>query len=181
MSMSEDGPRDIKLDLNPVFEANELKVKSKKYITIGNKVFYAVIIGCMGKGELLLLDSIQYPSEYERISLEYPDLYATIGDIVDLNGDGRNELPLYFSSGSHGQYVSIISFNKKQTIKFTDDKGNSLIFSPSGLINIKDMDGDGIDEVISGDLLGENRIVRTIYSWKNDEFSNYIDTVTIKK
>lgn len=159
------GPDGRKLDLIPVFDANRLKLKDKRCFRIKDRSLLIVIIGCAGKGEILVFDSTNTFSLLSHKEINYPDLYVTMGRLIDVDGDGNNDIPLYYSSGSHGMYISIVRIDDITPVFLKTSSGHETIFSPFGNISLKELRKDGITDIIVEEYTPEGDLKEVVHSF----------------
>ena len=132
--------------------ARELEVKDCKSLNSGEKSNYAAILGHYIAGEILLLDSLN-GSVLFRLNLNIPSRYASFGDYRDINNDGVPELFVHEASGSHGNYIVFVSVFEDSLSFVRDDKGHYQFFASGGGIQVKDLDGDKVDEIILTEMV----------------------------
>lgn len=127
--------------------AEKLEVKHFKYVKMGERTYFILILGCGGNGELLYFDSTDLTSPLFVKELRIPGKHVVFEKASDLNNDGYPELHLYFSAGAHGMYASFLSVYKDSTSFIKTETGNDKFFAIRGSIQIVDVNGDGISEI----------------------------------
>ena len=150
----------------------KLEVKDYKYPHLYNKTYLALLLGCNGPGEFILIDSAN--SQSKRLTINIPAKHARIGQIIDLNSDKVPELMIELSSGSHGSYLAFISIFEDSLSYITDENGYSQFFAPGGKYEIKDIDNDGDIELILKEMNWpedkKNSDNYIIYKWNGSSF-----------
>ncbi len=132
--------------------ALHLEIKDCKQVSLGEVNRYLAILGHAVAGEILLLDSLN-GSVLFRLDLNIPSRFAKFDDYRDINNDGAPELFIYEGSGSHGMYIVFVSVFEDSLSFVRDDKGHYQFFASGGGIQVKDLDGDKIDEIILKEMV----------------------------
>ena len=127
--------------------AEKLEVKHFKYVKMGERTYFILILGCGGNGELLYFDSTDLTSPLFVKELKIPGKHVVFEGASDLNGDGFPELRLNFSAGAHGMYASFLTVYKDSTSFIKTETGNDKFFANRGGIQVVDVNGDGISEI----------------------------------
>ena len=124
-----------------------LNIKDFIYLHIDGNSYGALLLGCVGHGELVLLDSANPEIEIMRTEMNIPDMHARFDRLIDVNSDGIMELEIYQSSGSHPMYLSLLSIYPDRLEFIKNDEGLSKFFASGGNVEIIDVDSDGIYEI----------------------------------
>jgi hypothetical protein len=149
----------------------KLVVKDRgNFIVNGNKAC-AMIIGCTGFGELILLDSCGGEAQF-RQELIIPGKHAYIGNILDINSDGYDDIRLDLSAGAHGYYSYFLSVYTDSLSYIKKNNESYSFFAATGGISVKDIDNDGVYELIVDHMLEEGQKENyTIYKWNGHHYS----------
>ncbi len=144
-----------------------LRIKSFRYLNINDTTYGALLLGCIGHGEVILLDSANPKIEILRTEMNLPDMHAGFEKIRDINNDGIPELEIYCSSGSSMMYLCLLSISKDSLSFITDEGGRYQFSASNGNIRTHDDDSDGIYEIICGNKRwpGDPPQDPTIYKW----------------
>lgn len=160
-----------KPDSIELYEHAELVLKDERSINVKGQSFCAIIIGCTGFGELILLDSSDDRQVQFRQALTIPGKHVNIEDVLDINSDGFDEIILNLSAGAHGYYSYFISVHKDSLSFITDERGNYGFFAMRGGVFVKDIDNDGTQEIIVDHMLKSGqRENYTIYKWNGKNY-----------
>lgn len=148
-------------------------------ITEDNKDYLVVLTGVKWKkyGKEVVVFSLEEEKKeiYRENFSEFNPWKIAIGDI---DGDGREEISIgvYKKSPLHQVMAKrpfIYSFiNGRLEPKWR----GSRLSRPFIDYNFYDIDGDGIDEIISIEILKDNRKLINAYKWKGFGFEGYLET-----
>lgn len=150
----------------------DLIIKDQRNITINDRTYCGCIIACREFGELILLDSCNCHDVLNREEINIPGMHANFGDVIDLNNDGYDEITINLSAGAHGYYAYFVSVYEDSLSLVRDDNGNYDFFAMRGGIFVKDIDNDGIQEIIVDHMLESGQKENyTIYKWNGKAYS----------
>lgn len=152
-------------------EVEQLEVKDVETVVVNGRELTILILGCLGPGELILIDSTKEGPTILRKEINIPGKHAIVGDLQDLNNDSIPELSVNFSAGAHGMYTAFLSIYQN-SIEFVPIEGKSnRFFAITGAINVLDLDNDGIMEIKIGPDLNEPETTQyVIYRWTGNEY-----------
>ncbi len=159
-------------------EPNALEIKSVTSVTVADSRYWVVLVGCFGWAEIVFVDSADVRRRPMRAELNVPSRYVAFGDYRDINDDGVPELFIHEASGSHGMYIVFVSVFEDSLSFVRDDKGHYQFFASGGGIQVKDLDGDKIDEIILKEMVwGDDPSAdvdnppKTIYRLQGNKYS----------
>lgn len=160
------------LDSAQFSEAELLEVKSVGQFKIGERKPTLLILGCLGNGELLLIDSTKDNPSIIRKEINIPGRHAVLGEIQDLNNDSIPELRIDFSAGAHGFYSSFVSLYQDSLCFLLIAENATKFFALTGGIMVLDLDNDSTMEIkIGPDLNKPDSTQFEIYKWTGTEYS----------
>ncbi len=155
------------------FHSN-LEVKEHKKAKINGNELTVLIIGTGGFGEFVLIDSSGNNESILSRTINIPGMHIRIGEVVDLNNDGFDELTIYSSGGAHGSYAYFLSV-MNDTLSFIEkDDGDISFFAIVGWVHTKDLDKDGIYEILV-DRKPPDGITESydIYKWDGKHYTHH--------
>ncbi|MBU5310843.1 hypothetical protein KQI38_02270 [Tissierella carlieri] len=160
----------------------KIKENVKEYalgnINGDNKDYLVVLTGARWKkfGKEVVIFSLEEMEEiYRRDFSEFKPWKIAIGDI---DGDGKDEISIgvYKKSPLHQVMAKrpfIYSFEDR---KLEPKWRGSRLSRPFIDYTFFDIDGDGIDEILSIEILENDRKVINTYKWKGFGFEGYLET-----
>jgi hypothetical protein len=157
------------------FDAFSLEIKDYKYFKLYDKSLLVIVVGCTGPGEIIFVDSLKPDSVLYRQRINIPSRYVSIDSLADINNDGIPELIIYEDSGSRPQHVILISIYKDKIEFIRDENGKYQFVSPNGNFHLKDLNNDGVYEIILEKMVYKGEKVpadpRIIYVWDGERYS----------
>jgi hypothetical protein len=164
-------------DSAEMVEARQLELKDCMSFSIEGRRTTAAIIGNYIFGEIVVLDSSGNVPTQRKLRIALPSRFASFGELKDVNHDGTPELPIYQASGSHGQYLVLVSLHRDSLSFIRDEKGHYQFFASGGDIRVIDLDSDGIYEIVltkmawGDDPPGKsNQPPKTVYRWCDGKY-----------
>lgn len=147
------------------FHSN-LEIKEDTKSEINGKEFTVLIIATGGFGEFILIDSSGSNESILSRRITIPGMHVRVGKVLDLNKDGYDEITIYASGGAHGSYAYFLSV-KNDTLSFIEkDDGDISFFALVGWVHTKDLDKDGIYEILVDQKPPEGKTESyDIYKW----------------
>lgn len=151
---------------------DSVHVEVKKSIVVNKKSVTVLIISCGPFGELSIIDTAANIEHALFAKFNIPGSHVALGNCIDVNGDGYDELPLYLNAGAHGYYTYFLSVFDDSLSFVTDTAGNAGFFAIRGGIHAEDIDNDGIYEIIVDGVPPENKSVSyEIFKWNGKHYS----------
>lgn len=156
-------------------ERERTEIKDHQYFEHDDKSFLALLLGCTGPGEVILVDTAKPGEPVGRLEINIPSKHARFGDFKDVNNDSVPELEVWESSGSHGMYIVFVSVYEDSLAFIRDDRGNYQFFASGGGIQVKDLDGDQVLEILLEEMIwpsDEKKVLTDqIYKWDGKVYS----------
>ena len=164
-----------------------LRANDQCFVTLNDNAYFLLLMSCAGNAELLLIDSARPDVVLSRLSMNKPGMHAYMdraesversgfsdanrARLLDINKDGSPEIEISLSAGAHGLYTYFVSLDKNGLRLITDDNGNYQFFAIRGGVNLKDLNGDGILEILVPQNPGPNEISKyTVYRWEGAKY-----------
>lgn len=137
-------------DSSRLSEVVGIRLNDTKYISVHGQQYFVVLLGCLGYGEIIFLDSMSKEHEYMRKSFQMPDRAVTFNEIKDLDGDGNPEIQLGLIGGNRGSHLYFLSVFPDSLSFIRNSKGSYDFYAMSGY-EVSDSDSDGVFDIkISG-------------------------------
>ena len=125
-------------------------------------------------------NQIAWMSEQLPSSQDYGDLDEGFLATKDLNRMGKTDIVVYFSDGTNppsGYYLWIFTWDGSQGVCINKQETNGgTSIASTGAFDIIDVDGDGIDEIIS---FGSNNNANSAFSWNGSLYGVWADSPNI--
>lgn len=120
------------------------------------------------KSDSILWKSIPLPSDFSS------DVLGRISEVREINRDGKDEIVIAEAKGAMGILEQLWIFNwdglNGNLITQLDKNGESTILVSEGSYRIKDIDGDGIYEILGKDSDSDKTLT---YSWNGSLYGKW--------
>jgi hypothetical protein len=160
-------------DSADIARTDGLQIKCRGYLNISSHPYLAIILGCGGEGEFVLIDSLNSNIVRSRIKIDIPGAWAIFhGDeLKDINGDSIPELPIYLSAGAHGDYTCFLSIYVDSLKFLFEANGGYQFFAPVGDVYLVPTEKPNVYDIRVGDWPDSGQSSKsTIYKWNEDSF-----------